>query len=91
MPEEPEPEDAPEAAGTEAGGLTLRPEERRGLRNAGLALPAYTALLVAATAPAGSPLRGEGGSIVESPVLTGVAVVLAVTFPGLWTPARGLP
>jgi aminobenzoyl-glutamate transport protein len=80
MPEEPEPEDAPEATGAEAGGLTLRPEERRGLRNAGLALLAYAALVVAAMTPAGSPLRGEGGSIVQSPVLTGIAVVLAVAF-----------
>ncbi len=30
--------------------------------------------------PASSPLRGEGGSIVQSPVLTGIAVVLAVAF-----------
>ncbi|EPJ41275.1 putative p-aminobenzoyl-glutamate transport protein [Streptomyces afghaniensis 772] len=80
MPEEPEPDDAPEAAGTEAGGLTLRPEERSGLRNAGVALLAYAALVVVAMAPPSSPLRGEGGSIVESPVLTGIAVVLAVAF-----------
>jgi aminobenzoyl-glutamate transport protein len=80
MPEEPEPEDAPETAGAEAGGLTLRPVERTGLRNAGLALLAYAALVVVAMAPASSPLRGEGGSIVESPVLTGIAVVLAVAF-----------
>ena len=30
--------------------------------------------------PVSSPLRGEGGSIVQSPVLTGIAVVLAVAF-----------
>ena len=36
--------------------------------------------IVVAMVPAGSPLRGEGGSIVESPVLTGIAVVLGVLF-----------
>ncbi|CAM5683161.1 aminobenzoyl-glutamate transporter [Streptomyces purpurascens] len=80
MPEEPEPEDVPEGAGEVSEGLTLRPEERKGLRNAGLVLLAYAALVVVAMVPAGSPLRGEGGSIVESPVLTGIAVVLAVAF-----------
>ncbi|MER5216917.1 AbgT family transporter [Streptomyces sp. NPDC002838] len=60
--------------------LTLRDEERRGLRRAGLALLVYAALIVAVMIPSGSPLRGEGGSIVQSPVLTGIAVVLAVAF-----------
>ncbi|MGW0710895.1 AbgT family transporter [Streptomyces sp. NPDC002643] len=60
--------------------LSLRPEERRGLRHAGLVLLGYAAVVVAAMVPSGSPLRGEGGSIVQSPVLTGVAVVLAVAF-----------
>ncbi|WP_257004181.1 AbgT family transporter [Streptomyces sp. SA15] len=60
--------------------LTLRDDERRGLRRAGLALLVYAALIVAAMIPSGSPLRGDGGSIVQSPVLTGIAVVLAVAF-----------
>jgi len=74
MPEEEDP------SGESAGELTLRQEERRGLRFAGLALLAYAAVIVAAMIPSGSPLRGDGGSIVQSPVLTGIAVVLAVAF-----------
>lgn len=76
MPEEDE-------ATEDSGGLdelTLRDDERRGLRHAGLALLGYAGLIVAAMIPSGSPLRGEGGSIVQSPVLTGIAVVLAVAF-----------
>lgn len=79
MPEEDEPEPESGPAG-EADTLTLRDEERRGLRHAGLVLLVYAALIVAAMIPSGSPLRGEGGSIVQSPVLTGIAVVLAVAF-----------
>ncbi|WP_030601597.1 AbgT family transporter [Streptomyces fulvoviolaceus] len=72
----PEEDDATEAVEE----LTLRDDERRGLRHAGLALLLYAGLIVAAMIPSGSPLRGEGGSIVQSPVLTGIAVVLSVAF-----------
>ncbi|KPI06465.1 AbgT transporter [Actinobacteria bacterium OK074] len=78
MPEEPEP--TPESIAPAADTLTLTPEERRGLRHAGRALLAYAAVLVAAMIPTTSPLRGDGGSIVQSPLLTGIAVVLAVAF-----------
>lgn len=79
MPEEAEPgEETREQEDSDA--LTLRPEERRGLRRAGLTLLVYAAIVVVAMIPHGSPLRGEGGSIVQSPVLTGIAVVLAVAF-----------
>ncbi|MFI9171229.1 AbgT family transporter [Streptomyces lincolnensis] len=91
MPEEDEPEGVTadrttlgEGEGEDEGAttdlLTLREEERRGLRRAGLAFLVYAALIVAVMIPSSSPLRGEGGSIVESPVLTGIAVVLAVAF-----------
>nr|WP_307818854.1 AbgT family transporter [Streptomyces sabulosicollis] len=60
--------------------LALAPEERRGLRRAGVTLAVYLAVIVVAMIPAGSPLRGEGGSIVESPVLSGIAVVLGLLF-----------
>nr|WP_232027614.1 AbgT family transporter [Streptomyces lincolnensis] len=87
MPEEDEPEGAAADPAAPGGGdgastdlLTLREEERRGLRRAGLAFLGYAALIVVTMIPSSSPLRGEGGSIVESPVLTGVAVVLAVAF-----------
>ncbi|MDX3232358.1 AbgT family transporter [Streptomyces sp. ME19-01-6] len=62
------------------GELELRPEERRGLRRAGITLLVFLGVIVVAMIPSGSPLRGEGGSIVESPVLSGIAVVLGVLF-----------
>ncbi|MER7371351.1 AbgT family transporter [Streptomyces lanatus] len=76
MPDEPDQdtEEDPSAP------LTLGADERRGLRNAGWALLAYVTVVVVAMIPGSSPLRGEGGSIVQSPVLTGIAVVLAVAF-----------
>ncbi|GCB49447.1 aminobenzoyl-glutamate transport protein [Streptomyces sp. NL15-2K] len=79
-PEDGTPEDDSPEDGETVDQLTLRDEERRGLRRAGLALLVYAALIVAVMIPSGSPLRGEGGSIVQSPVLTGIAVVLAVAF-----------
>ncbi|MFE7277403.1 AbgT family transporter [Streptomyces sp. NPDC057623] len=81
MPDEPEPVDQ-DSEGSEnvPAPLTLGVDERRGLRNAGWALLAYVTVVVAAMTPRSSPLRGEGGSIVQSPVLTGIAVVLAVAF-----------
>ncbi|QOV41058.1 AbgT family transporter [Streptomyces ferrugineus] len=79
MPEEEEP-DAPQTAAAPGDSLTLGADERRGLRHAGWAVLAYVAVIVAAMIPGSSPLRGEGGSVVQSPVLTGIAVVLAVAF-----------
>ncbi|RLV75225.1 AbgT family transporter [Streptomyces rapamycinicus] len=79
----PEPEEADgEATGKATGDveLALAPEERRGLRRATVALVGYLAVIVVAMIPTGSPLRGEGGSIVESPVLSGIAVVLGLLF-----------
>ncbi|MFB9570103.1 AbgT family transporter [Saccharopolyspora hordei] len=62
------------------GEMELSPAERRGLRNAGLALLVVVALLVVALAPAGSPFRGEDGGILNSPVITGIAYLLGVVF-----------
>ncbi|WP_306420214.1 AbgT family transporter [Streptomyces javensis] len=79
----PEPEEADGEATAKTTGdveLTLAPEERRGLRRATVALVIYLAVIVVAMIPTGSPLRGEGGSIVESPVLSGIAVVLGLLF-----------
>ncbi|GAA1067709.1 AbgT family transporter [Streptomyces asiaticus] len=79
----PEPEDETGETDGEATGdveLALAPEERRGLRRAAVALVVYLAVIVVAMIPTGSPLRGEGGSIVESPVLSGIAVVLGLLF-----------
>jgi p-aminobenzoyl-glutamate transporter AbgT len=74
MPEEPEPADTPEAAdSTEAGGLTLRPEERRGLRNAGLALLAYFKWT-----GVGEVLAIRGAGLLKSAGVTGPVAFLGV-------------
>jgi aminobenzoyl-glutamate transport protein len=62
------------------GALALRPEERRGLRAALITLVVFVAAVVLAVLPAGSPLRGEGGSIVQSPLLASIAVFLGLAF-----------
>lgn len=54
--------------------------EGRGLRNALIATIAFVVALVAATIPAGSPLRGENGSLLESPLLSGAVVILLILF-----------
>ncbi|MBL1101545.1 AbgT family transporter [Streptomyces sp. 205] len=74
----PEPEENTAEPGL--GELAQRPEEARGLRRAGLTLLVFLAVVVVMMIPSGSPLRGEGGSIVESPVLSGIAVVLGLLF-----------
>ncbi|EFL28861.1 efflux pump component MtrF [Streptomyces himastatinicus ATCC 53653] len=82
------PPDSGETATEDAAdpvALDLRPEERRGLRRSGLVFLVFLAAIVVAMIPTGSPLRGEGGSIVESPVLSGIAVVLGVLFALLGT------
>ncbi|MEV4081677.1 AbgT family transporter [Nonomuraea fuscirosea] len=70
----------PDAEEDDLGSLTLSPRERRGLRNALITLVVFLAATVAAVLPAGSPLRGEGGSIVQSPLLTSIAVFLGLAF-----------
>ncbi|MEU1803739.1 AbgT family transporter [Streptomyces sp. NPDC019937] len=79
------PETETADAGADPVALDLRPEERRGLRRSGLVFLLFLAAIVVAMIPTGSPLRGEGGSIVESPVLSGIAVVLGVLFALLGT------
>ncbi|WP_047870205.1 AbgT family transporter [Nocardiopsis sp. RV163] len=64
----------------ELGSMTLTDAERRGLRNAGLTVLAAAAVLAAALAPPASPLRGEDGTVLGSPIITGVAYVLGVLF-----------
>ncbi|MER7015484.1 AbgT family transporter [Saccharopolyspora sp. NPDC000359] len=60
--------------------LALTADQRRGLRNAGIAALGYLAVLVVVTLPSGSPLRGEDGSLLESPLLSGIAAVLSLLF-----------
>ena len=54
--------------------------ETRAMRISGLVALGYTALLVLAMLPTGSPLRGKGGAIVESTLLNSIAVFLTVFF-----------
>ncbi|MEV1170427.1 AbgT family transporter [Nonomuraea sp. NPDC049784] len=70
----------PDAPDDDLGSLALSAEERRGLRAALIALVAFVIVVVAAVLPAGSPLRGKDGSIVQSPLLTSIAVFLALAF-----------
>lgn len=68
----------PENAVADSQSLNVEPAEMRGLRNAGLAAAAFALFWV--LVPEGSPLRGEGGSLVESPFLDGVALILGLAF-----------
>lgn len=54
--------------------------ERRALRLTGLTTLAFYGLLALALAPAGSPLRGEDGALVESVFLDNIDVFLTVYF-----------
>lgn len=65
-PPEPDPADEP-------GGVD--PTARRGLRNAGLAVLVYVAVVAVGALVPGSPLRGEQGGLAPSPLLTGVVAV----------------
>ncbi|WP_174547807.1 AbgT family transporter [Nocardiopsis dassonvillei] len=64
----------------ELGSMTLSDAERRGLRDAGLTVLAAVAVLAVALVPPASPLRGEDGTVLGSPIITGVAYVLGVLF-----------
>ncbi|GAB3735147.1 AbgT family transporter [Nocardiopsis nanhaiensis] len=69
------------STGSEAlGSFELSREERRGLRAAGLVLLTAAFLYVVALLPENSWFRGEDGSVIESPLVSDIAVVLAVVF-----------
>ncbi|MGW9478235.1 AbgT family transporter [Saccharomonospora azurea] len=70
----------PDAELDDIATLRLSPRERSALRLAGAALLVATVVLVALVLPESSPLRGEDGSIVESPLLDGIATVVAFLF-----------
>lgn len=70
----------PDAPDDDVAGLSLSPAERTGLRRAGWVLLGCVVLLVAVTAPEWSPLRGENGSVVESPLVEGIGAVIALLF-----------
>src|SRR5699024_6052833 len=60
--------------------MRLTPTEKRGLRNAALALVGSLVLIAAAVAVPGSPLRGEDGTILTGPALMHVSILMALVF-----------
>ncbi|MFC9126919.1 AbgT family transporter [Streptomyces sp. NPDC057099] len=71
--------------------VEVTPEQRRALRRTGIAALGFVAVIAAAMVPADSPLRGAHGSLVESPVITGMSVVLFLFFSLLgWVYGRGV-
>ena len=70
----------PDADLEDIGALHLSPRERTALRTAMLALLGMIVVIAAVVVPGGSPLRGEGGSLTESPFLDGIAAVVAFLF-----------
>ena len=60
--------------------LSVSVAERKGLRRAGLVFLVAAVAIVAVLLPHDSPLRGKDGSIVDSPFLDGIAMVVAVLF-----------
>lgn len=73
----------PTADGSEADGevtTEVTALQRRGMIRAGLVVLAYAAVVVTCWLLPGSPLRGEGGALVPSPVLDGIVPLLFVAF-----------
>lgn len=69
----------PDGAEEEAG-TALTPVQRKGLRRAAIVLAVYVAVVAVAWLLPGSPLRGENGSLINSPLLTGLVLVLFLAF-----------
>lgn len=69
-----------ELSSAELKSIEVTGQQRRALRGTGLVALGFVAFLTVAMIPASSPLRGEGGSIVESPVIGGMALVLGLFF-----------
>ncbi|KAJ1684375.1 hypothetical protein LUZ63_020130 [Rhynchospora breviuscula] len=70
----------PDADDSDLGSLVLSDRERRALRWAVLTLVGALVVLTAVVLPGSSPLRAADGSLNDSPLLTGVAMVVAVLF-----------
>lgn len=60
--------------------VTVTARQRTGLLRSGLAVLLYAAIVVTCWLLPGSPLRGEGGALVPSPVLNGIVPLLFVAF-----------
>ncbi|MFJ3406701.1 AbgT family transporter [Promicromonospora sp. NPDC090134] len=70
----------PDADLDDVEGLELSPRDRKALRAALLSGLVAILVVVAVVLPSSSPLRGEDGSLTESPFLDGIAVIVAVLF-----------
>jgi aminobenzoyl-glutamate transport protein len=70
----------PDADLDDVEGLELSPRDRSALRAAMLSGVVAMLAVVAVVLPPSSPLRGEGGSLTESPFLDGIAAIVAVLF-----------
>lgn len=70
----------PDADLDDVAGLELSPRDQRALRAAMLSGLVAMLAIVAIVLPPSSPLRGEGGSLTESPFLDGIAAIVAVLF-----------
>lgn len=70
----------PDADLDDVEGLELSPRDRSALRAAMLSGVVALLVIVAVVLPPSSPLRGEGGSLTESPFLDGIAAIVAVLF-----------
>ncbi|MEJ2888882.1 AbgT family transporter [Actinomycetospora aeridis] len=73
--------DSSPPADDDAADLTISAVEVRGLKVAGVTLVAFLALCAVAWLPPGAPLRDpEGGGIIQSPFVSGIAVILLLGF-----------
>lgn len=70
----------PSADEPEDQDLTLTPVQRRGLLFTALAVLLYAGGVLSLWLPEGAPLRGEGGALVPSPLLSGIVPVLFGAF-----------
>lgn len=70
----------PDAEVDDVEGLELSPRDRSALRAALLSGLVAVLAIVAVVLPSSSPLRGENGSLTESPFLDGIAAIVAVLF-----------
>jgi aminobenzoyl-glutamate transport protein len=69
-----------EGSDADLGDMRLTPVERRGLLRALLVLVFVVLMIVALLVPSTSPLRGEDGGVLSSPVITGIAFVMGLLF-----------
>jgi aminobenzoyl-glutamate transport protein len=78
-------EPASDLNAAELADVEVTSAQRRALRVTGLVALAFVAALVLVMLPTASPLRGEGGSVVQSPLFSGMALLLGIFFALLGT------